>query len=81
MMSHVKIVDPWETGKPTQIPPGGKLTALHEERPIEPFFATVYIGEFIMASVQVDSFDQTALVASASFALDHVRLFGSGEKD
>ena len=34
-----------------------------------------------MASVQGDSFDQTAFVASASLASDHVRLFGSGEKD
>ena len=34
-----------------------------------------------MASVQLDSFDQTALVSSVSLASDHVRLFGSGERD
>ena len=80
MTSHVKIVDPWETGKPTQIPSRVKVTALQKEGPNEPFFTSVYVGEFIMASVQVDSFDQTALVVSASHAPYHVRLFGSGEK-
>ena len=34
-----------------------------------------------MASVQVDSFDRTALVASGSLASDHVRLIETGEKD
>ena len=27
MMSHVQIADPWETGKPTQIPHGVKVNA------------------------------------------------------
>ena len=81
MMSHSKIVDPWQTGKPTQIPPGVKVNALQTGGPNKPFFTSVNVDDFIMASVQVDSFDQTALVASASLASDHVRLFGSGEKD
>ena len=80
MMSHVKIVEPWETGTPTQIPHAVKVTALQKGGPNEPFFTSVYV-DLIMASVQVDSFDQTALVASSSLASDHVRLFGSGEKD
>ena len=33
-----------------------------------------------MASVQVDASGQMAIVASASLALDHVTLFGPGEK-
>ena len=37
MMSHVKIVDPWETGKPTQIPLGVKVTSLQKGGPSEPF--------------------------------------------
>ena len=81
MMSHVKIVDPWGAGKPTQIPPGVKVNALQKGGPNEPFFTSVSCCGFIMASVQVDSFDQTALVASASLASDHVRLFRSGEED
>ena len=80
MMPHVKIADPWETGKPAQILPGVKVTALQKGGPNEPFFTSVHVDDFIMANVQVDSFDQTALVASAFLASDHLRLFGSGEK-
>ena len=80
-MSHVKIVDPWETKKPTQIPPGVKVTALQKGGPNELFFTSVYVDNFIMASVQGNSFDQTALVASSSLASNQVRPFGSGEKD
>ena len=70
-----QIVDPWETGKLTQIPPGVKVTALHKGGPNESF-TPVNVDDFIMASVHFDSFDQTALVALASLASDHVRLFG-----
>ena len=80
VMSHVTIVDPWETRKPPQISPGVKVTALQKGGPNELFFTPVYVDGFIMASVQIDSFDQTALVASASLASDHVRLFGTEEK-
>ena len=81
MLTHVKIVDPWETGKPTQIPPEVKVTALQKGGPNGPFFISVYVDDFIMVSVPVDSFHQTALVVSFSLASDHVRLLGSGEKD
>ena len=81
MLTHVKIVDPWETGKPTQIPPEVKVTALQKGGPNGPFFISVYVDDFIMVSVPVDSFHQTALVVSVSLASDHVRLLGSGEKD
>ena len=42
--------------------------------PNEPFFAIVYVDDFIMARVQADPTDQMALlliVASASLASDH----------
>ena len=81
MMSHAKIVDPRETKKSTQILPGVKVTALQKVGPNEPLFTSVYVDDFIMASVQVDSFDRTALVASTSLASDHMRPFGSGEND
>ena len=57
------------------------MTALQKGGSNELFFTSVYVDDFIVASVQVDSFDQTALVASASLASDHLRLFGSGEKN
>ena len=57
------------------------MTAIQKGGPNEPFFTSVYVDDFTMASVQVNSFDQTALVASASLASDHLRLFGSEEKD
>ena len=51
------------------------MTALHKGGPNESF-TPVNVDDFIMASVHFDSFDQTALVALASLASDHVRLFG-----
>ena len=57
------------------------MTAFQEGGPNEPFFTSVYVDDSIMASVQVDSFDQTALVASASLDSDNMVLVGSGEKE
>ena len=48
--------------------------------PNEPFLTAVYVGDFIMVSMQLDPSDQTALIASASLAPDNVSLFGPGEK-
>ena len=81
MMSHVKIIEPWEIGKPRQVPPCVRVKNKDVPRggPHEPFFATVYVDDFIMARVQADPTDQSALVASASLASDHTRLFGPGE--
>ena len=81
MMSHVKIIEPWEVGRPRQVPPCVRVKNKDVPRsgPHEPFFATVYVDDFIMARVQADPTDQSALVASASLASDHIRLFGPGE--
>ena len=79
MMSHVKIVKPWETGNPTRIPTGVRVNAPRRGGPNEPFLTSVYVDDFIMASVQLNASDQTALIASASLASDNVRLFGPGE--
>ena len=80
MMSHVKIVKPWENGSPTRIPTGVRVNAPKRGGPSEPFLTSVYVDDFIMASVQLNASDQTALIASASLASDNVRLFGPGEK-
>ena len=80
MMSHVKIVEPWEAGKPTRIPSGVRVKAPRRGGPNEPFLTSVYVDDFIMASVQLNPSDQTALIASASLASDNLRLFGPGEK-
>ena len=81
MMSHVKITEPWEIGRPRQVPPCVRVKNKDVPRggPHEPFFATGYADNFIMARVQADPTDQSALVASASLASDHIRLFGPGE--
>ena len=80
-MSHVKITEPWEIGRPKQVPPCVRVKNKDVPRggPHEPFFATVYVDDFIMARVQADPTDQSTLVASASLASDHIRLFGPGE--
>ena len=75
MMSHVKIGKPWETGSPTQIPTGVTVNASRKRGANEPFLTSVYVDDFIMASMQRNASDQTALIASASLASDTVRLF------
>ena len=47
----------------------------------DPFFAIVYVNDFLLAKVQHEPADKSALVTSASLASDHVRLFGPGEKE
>ena len=81
IMSHVKIIEHWEIGRPRQIPPCVRVKNKDVPRggPHESFFATAYVDDFIMARVQADPTDQPALVASASLASDHIRLFGPGE--
>ena len=77
--SHVKIVKPWETGSPTQIPAGVTTNVPRKEGANEPFLTSVYVYDFIMASVQRNASDQAALLASTSLASDNVRLFGPGK--
>ena len=75
MMSHVKIVKPWETGSPTQIPTGVISNAPRNGGPNEPFLTSVYVDDFITARVQHNASDQTALIALARLASGTVRLF------
>ena len=83
MMFHVKITEPWEIGRLRQVPPCVRVKNKDVARggPHEPFFATVYVDDFIMARGQANPTDQSALVASVSLASDHIRLFGPGEAD
>jgi len=80
MMSHVKVVEPWEVGKPATVPKDARVRPSSGGEVKDPFFAIVYVDDFILAKVQHEPADQSALVASASLASDHVRLFGPGEK-
>ena len=77
MMAHVKVVDRWEDEKPTLIPPDAKIRA-HAGGIDDPFFATVYVDDYLLIKVQHSDDDTTALIASASLTSDHVRLFGQG---
>ena len=83
MMSHVNITEPWEIGRPRQVPPCVRVKNKDVPRgePHGLFFATVCVDDFIMARVQANPTDQLALVASVSLASDHIRLFGPGEAD
>ena len=83
MMYHAKTTEPWKIGRPRQVPPCVRVKNKDVPRggPHEPFFATVYVDDFIMARVQADPIGQSALVASASLASNHIRLFGPGEVD
>ena len=80
MMSHVPIVEPWEERAPASVPHETEAKPSAGGGLLDPFFATVYVDDFILVRVQQDPSDQTALIASASLASDHVRLFGPGEE-
>ena len=80
MMPHVTIVEPWEEGDPVSVPHDIEARASAGGGLLDPFFATVYVDHFILVRVQQDRSDQTVLIASASLASDHVRLFGPGEE-
>ena len=79
MMSHVRITEPWEVGTPTQVPREAGVRPAKGGGLLDPFFTTVYVDDYLLARVQQDSNDRSALTASASLASDHVRLFGPGE--
>ena len=78
-MAHVKIVDCWEEGKPTPVPDDAKIRAHRGGGMFDPFFATVYVDDYLLMRVQRSDHDTTALTASGSLASDDVRLFGLGE--
>ena len=79
MMAHVRIVDRWEVGEPTLVPANAKISTHAGGMLYDPFFATVYVDEYLLIRVQHSDNAKTALTASASQASDHVRLFGPGE--
>ena len=80
MMAHVKIVDRWEEGKPTPVPDDAKIRAHRGggEGVFDPFFATVYVDDYLLMWVQHSDHDTIAPTASASLSSDDVRLFGPG---
>lgn len=79
MMSHVKITPPWEVGPPKQLPAEANVKPHTGGGSADDYLATVYVDDFLLSKVQHGPEDQSALVASASLASDHVRLFGPGE--
>ena len=80
MMPHVTNVEPWEEGALARVPHDTEARPSAVGGMLDPFFATVYVDDFILVRVQQDPSDQTALIASASLASDYVRLFGPGEE-
>ena len=73
------MVDRWEEGKPAPIPPDAKIRAHSGGEKFDPFFATVYVDDYLLTRVQHSDDDNTVLIASASLAWDQMRLFGPGE--
>ena len=55
---------------------GRKNHSTHWRRIGRSIFATVYVDDYLLIKVQHSDDDTTALIASASLASDHVRLFG-----
>ena len=69
MMAHVKIVDRWEEGKPTTVPDDAKIRADRGGGMFDPFFATVYVSDYVLMRVQHSDHDTTALTASSLASL------------
>ena len=79
MMEHAEIVDRWEVGDPTPVPPDAKIRASKGGKLSTPFHTVVYVNDHGLIRVQQSDEDKSALVVSASLASDYVRLFGPGE--
>ena len=52
MVAHVKAVDLWEEAEPTPIPPDAKIRAHRGGKMFDPFFATVYVDDYLLISVR-----------------------------
>ena len=78
-MAHVKVVERWEGGKPTPIPPDAKVRTHLGGGKFDPFLTSAYEDDYLQVRVQHSDDDTTALMASAPLVSDHVRLFGPGE--
>lgn len=79
MVSHLKIVDPWETGEPTPVPIDAKIRPSEGGEMDSPLFTVTYVDDHGLLRAQHGENDLSALVASASLASDYLRLFGPGE--
>ena len=79
MMSHVKVTPPWEEGQPKKLSAEANIKPHKGGGPEDDYLATVYVDDYLLSKVQHGPEDQSALIASASLASDHVRLFGPGE--
>ena len=78
-MVHVNVVERWEDGKPTPIPPDAKVRTHSAAGEFDPFFTAVYVGDHLQVRAQHSDDGSTALIAPASRTSDHVCLFGPGE--
>ena len=78
-MTHVKVVERWEDGKPTPIPPDAKVRTHSGRGESDPFFTAVYVDDYLQIRVQHSDDDIIALIASTSLGSDHVRFFGPWE--
>ena len=58
MMSHVKVVEPWEVGQPTPVPKVVKVRPSSGGGLRDPFFAIMYVDDFILAKVQHEPADE-----------------------
>ena len=78
-MAHVRIMEPWEVGTPTQIPQRPGFGRQREGGVWTRSLPRYTSDDYLLARVQQDSNDRSALTASAWLASDHVRLFLPGE--
>lgn len=76
MMTHVKIIEPWEPSPPARVSRDANIRPAEAGGPSDPVFAVVYVEDFINLKLQHYSTDTSALTATASLASNHVRQFG-----
>ena len=79
MIEHVEIVDRWEVGDPTPVPPDANIRASKGGKLSSSFHMVVYVDDHGLIRAQQWDEDKSALVVSASLASDYVRRFGPGE--
>ena len=80
MMSHMKITEPWEIGRPRQVPPCVRVENKEGANPMNPSLPLcMSMTSSWHAYRPTPRINRHSIIASASLASDHIRLFGPGE--
>lgn len=77
-MSRKKIVQPCENMASAQIPPDAEVRLARGGGATDPFFAPMYVDDYLLIFVQDNPQNEITLTAFVPLASNHKRHFGPG---